>query len=278
MQDGQLKVALKGVRDTAEGAVTRVTGLPPRRIRAGISPLWFDFKDTGDDQLEFLAELCGLRPSDRVLDIGCGVGRIAIPLTRYLNSEGSYDGFDIAPAMIQWCQENISARHPSFRFHLAHVDSSIVGVNGGGKDSEYHFPFDDGTFDLVYAGSLFTHLTPQGAENYLQESARTLKPGGRLVSTFNLYNRASEQLVPSRRLQQYWPNDFGDYRTKEKDAPESNVSYDEQYVRRAHAEAGLTIVEPIRPDASYSPIRAPKRVGDGAANLWYTTSVIAVRH
>jgi ubiquinone/menaquinone biosynthesis C-methylase UbiE len=277
MQDGQLKVALKGVRDTAEDAVTRVTGLPPRRIRAGISPLWFDFKDTGADQLEFFTELCGLRPSHRVLDIGCGVGRIAIPLTRYLDSEGSYDGFDIAPAMISWCEEHISSEHPNFRFHLAHVNSSITGLNGGGKDSEYRFPFDDDEFDFVYAGSLFTHLTPAGAENYLREAARTLKPGGRVVSTFNLFNRASEQLVASRRLQQYWPNDFGHYRTKEKDAPESNVSYDEEYVRRVHAEAGLRIVEPLRPDASYSPIRAPKRVGDGAANLWYSTSVIAVK-
>src|SRR4029079_9470 len=85
MQDGRLKAALKQARDVAETVTVRVTGVPPRRIRKGISPLWFDFTRTGRDQLEFFTELAGLRPTDRVLDIGCGVGRIAIPLTGYLS-------------------------------------------------------------------------------------------------------------------------------------------------------------------------------------------------
>jgi SAM-dependent methyltransferase len=277
VRDGQLKVALRGVRNKGEVTLSRVTGLPPRRMRVVISPLWFDFKETGDHQLEFLVELCDLRPSDRMLDIGCGVGRLAIPLTDYLDSEGGYDGFDVLPWMIEWCQAYITRRHPNFRFHIANVNSTTNGLNGGGEPSAYRFPFDGQTFDFAYAGSLFTHLTPEGAENYLHETSRTLKPGGRLVSTFNMYNRTTQQSVPGRRLEQYWPNDYGSYRTKDKDHPESNVAYDEGYVRRVHEEAGLTIVEPIRPDVSYSPIRAPKKIGDAAANLWYATSVIAVR-
>jgi SAM-dependent methyltransferase len=211
-----------------------------------------------------------------VLDIGCGVGRIALPLTEYLDSSGGYDGFDILPEMIDWCESNISAQHPNFRFHVADVRSSISALDAGSEAWEYGFPFDDATFDVAYAGSLFTHLTPQGTENYLRETFRTLKPGGRLVATFNLFNRATQQLVPGRRLERYWPNDFGTHRTKEKDAPESNVAYEEGYVRDAYGKAGLTIVEPIRPDASYSPARAPKR-GDDSANLWYSSSIIAVR-
>jgi ubiquinone/menaquinone biosynthesis C-methylase UbiE len=276
MPEIQLRDRLKTVRNQAEHAVTRATGVPPRRIRKGISPLWFDFKQTGNDQLEFLVELCGLQPTDRVLDIGCGVGRMAIPLTRYINSSGGYDGFDILPEMIDWCEANISSEHPNFRFHVAEVNSSISALQGKGEASEYRFPWDDATFDMAYAGSLFTHLTPEGTENYLRETARTLKAGGKLVATFNMYNKDTQDVVPGKRLEQYWPNDFGNYRTKEKDAPESNVAYDESYVRSAYAEAGLTIVDPIRPDASYSPARAPKR-GDNTANLWYSSAVIAVR-
>jgi SAM-dependent methyltransferase len=276
MQDGTLKDVLKGVRATGEGALTKATGLPPRRLRSQISPVWFDFKHSGNDQLEFLVELCGLKPDDRVLDIGCGIGRLAIPLTGYLSARGGYDGFDVAPELIAWCDEEIAADHPNFRFHVADVHTTISNRTGGADPAEYRFPFEDGTFDVAYAGSLYTHLTPAAAENYLRESARVLKPGGRLVATFNVYNDETERLVPGRRLHQYWPHDRGTHRLKEADAPESNVAYAEQYVRGAYAEAGLQVLDPLRPDASYSPARAPKR-GDDAANLWYSTTVIAVR-
>jgi hypothetical protein len=46
MPEIQLRDRLKTVRNQAEHAVTRATGVPPRRIRKGISPLWFDFKQT----------------------------------------------------------------------------------------------------------------------------------------------------------------------------------------------------------------------------------------
>src|SRR5258708_19357159 len=231
MQEGRFKTALKGFRNSAESALTRATGNPPRRIRKGISPLWFDFRRTGLDQLDFFIELAALRPEDHVLDIGCGVGRIALPLTRYLASSGSYDGFDILPYMIEWCQQNISLKHPKFCLHLGEIDSSTNTLAGGQDASEYTFPFAEETVDLAYAGSLFTHLTPAGTENYLTESARTLRVGGRLVATFNMYNAQSLELVPGKSLAAAWPNDHGTYRTKEKDHPESNVAYDESYVR-----------------------------------------------
>jgi ubiquinone/menaquinone biosynthesis C-methylase UbiE len=275
MQNAAVKSTLKRVRDTGESVVTRFTGMPPRRIRRGISPLWFNFKQTGSDQLEFLIELAGLQPTDHVLDIGCGVGRMAIPLTSYLQRDGGYDGFDIAPYMIDWCREKISAHHPNFRFHFVDVASSTSTGTHAMSAAELRFPFDDETFDLAYAGSLFTHLTPEGTENYLAEARRTLRPGGRLVATINMYHQPSLDLVPARSLATAWPNDYGNYRTKERDNPESNVAYEERYVREVCERVGLTLVEPIRPDASYSPARAPKR--GSAPHLWYSVAVIAVR-
>jgi SAM-dependent methyltransferase len=276
MQDGRLKAALKQARDVAETVTTRVTGEPPRRIRRGISPLWFDYTRTGRDQLEFFTELAGLRPTDRVLDIGCGVGRIARPLTGYLSGGGSYDGFDILPYMIEWDRQNISATYPNFRFHLAEIASSTNNQRDASLDAaEYRFAFGDDTFDFAYAGSLFTHLTPGGTENYLAETARTLKAGGRLVATFNLYNEQTQARNPGRNLTVAWPHDMGHYRLKEKDAPESNVAYEEGYLRQAYKRAGLSILEPLRPDASYSPARAPKR--GQAPHLWYSVGIIAIK-
>jgi len=273
--ESELRNRLKQVRDLGESIATRATNMPPRRIRRGISPLWSDFKGTGRDQVEFLVELCGLRPSHRVLDIGCGVGRLALPLSQYLNSEGAYEGFDILDYMINWCRKNISSRHANFHFETAAV-ASTTGSSSPGQSAEgYRFPYEDDSFDLAYAGSLFTHLTAGGTENYLAEAVRTLRPGGVLVATFNLYNSESQALIPGRRLAEIWPNDYGTYRIKEKDSPESNVAFDEAYLRKVYQRVGLTIVEPIRPDVSYSPVRAPQH-GNGAPHLWYTTCIIAV--
>src|ERR1700722_15210211 len=58
------------------------------------------FKATGNEFLGYLVDLCGLQPGDAVLDVGCGSGRMALPLTGYLNREGRYAGFDVAPEAI----------------------------------------------------------------------------------------------------------------------------------------------------------------------------------
>jgi hypothetical protein len=95
------------------------------------------------------------------------------------------------------------------------------------------------------------------------------------VATFNLYNEQTQSRNPGRNLAVAWPHDMGHYRLKEKDAPESNVAYEEGYLRQAYKQAGLTILEPLRPDASYSPARAPKR--GQAPHLWYSVGIIAIK-
>jgi SAM-dependent methyltransferase len=264
----------KAVRSTAEDVVTRVTHTPPRRIRRGISPLWLDFTRTGNDQVGFLTELCGLTPNHRVLDIGCGVGRLAVQLTRTLGPRGGYEGFDVAPYMIAWCDRHITTAHPNFRFTHADVRTSTNASHDTSVDaSDYVFPYDDSSFDLAYAGSLFTHLTAAAATNYLDQIARVLKPGGVFVSTWNMYNSSSEKVLPTRSLTETWPHERDQYRLKDAEHPESNVAFDELWVRPHYGEAGLEIVEPVRPDATYSPLRAPR--GVSASNLWYACTVIA---
>src|SRR3954452_13751233 len=90
---GRMYQVYDQVYEAAERLAYPLRQLPPRRLRTTISPLWFDFRKAGWDQLEFFTEVAGLQPSDRFLDIACGVGRVAIPLARFLNNHGSYEGF-----------------------------------------------------------------------------------------------------------------------------------------------------------------------------------------
>src|SRR6202030_2923541 len=94
--------------------------LPPRELQdwvGGGGPAVYTV--IGHEFLRYLVDLCGLQPGDAVLDVGCGSGRMALPLTGYLNQEGRYAGFDVAREAIAWCTENISKSHPNFDFTVA---------------------------------------------------------------------------------------------------------------------------------------------------------------
>lgn len=139
----------------------------------------------GKELFDTIRAACELRPTDTVLDIGCGCGRIAVPLTGYLTS-GAYEGFDIVLPMVKWCQENITSRHPKFRF--THADLRNTLYRDRGEDAaEYAFPYPDDTFDAAFATSVFTHLVPSSARQYARQIARVLKKrGGRGLLTFYL--------------------------------------------------------------------------------------------
>ena len=117
-----------------------------------------DFEKIGKEILQTLIEIGGLKPNERVLDVGCGVGRAAIPLTNFMKDNGSYEGFDIVPKEIKWCQKNISRRFPNFRFQLADVYNKAYNPYGKYKASDYKFPYEDESFDFVFLTSVFTHL------------------------------------------------------------------------------------------------------------------------
>jgi len=258
-------------------ATFQVHELPPRTLRLSISPAWFDFKKAGRDQMEFFTELAGLRPSDRFLDIACGVGRLAIPLSRFLNHQGSYEGFDINPSSIMFCSNNIAKKYKNFNFTLARIQTTFSDIGSITAD-KYTFPYADSSFDFVYAGSIFTHLLPGGARNYLNETARVLRPDGRSVATWLVYDENAASMIPGAadNIAKHWPHHRGGYRIKNAQDPEESVIYELSSVRSFYSDAGLTIVEPFRIDASYSPARIPAKRQLGM-HLYYVLSIIAVR-
>lgn len=179
----QWRWKLRWLRGALEDARLFVAGrrdrqLPPMRLRfvgAG------DFRAVGDEMVNLLTSVGGLRADDRVFDIGCGVGRVALPLTRVLTS--TYDGFDVVKPAVRWCERNITRRHPSFRFRHANLYNSFYNRRGV-PASRYRFPYDDESFDFAFATSVFTHLAADSTRNYLDEAHRVLRRGGRLLATF----------------------------------------------------------------------------------------------
>lgn len=170
--------------------------LTPPRSKVFVGP--GDFKRVGQEFKRHFIELGGLQPHEVVLDVGCGIGRMAVPLTDYLTLPGKYEGIDIIRMGIDWCQKNITSRFSNFRFQLADVYNSHYNVRGTYQAYEYRFPFDDNYFDFVFLTSVFTHLPVRETEHYLSEISRVLKPGGRCFATFFLLNEESRQLMAGK--------------------------------------------------------------------------------
>lgn len=89
-----------------------------------------DFLRSGKKTVDHLIKHADLQHNSKVLDIGCGLGRVAVPMTDIL-TKGEYYGFDIVSGGIKYAQKNISKRFPQFHF-LHHSLSNDLYTSGGG--------------------------------------------------------------------------------------------------------------------------------------------------
>lgn len=219
--------------------------IPPTRLMFDGSRSIMEFKKNGEDFLNYLKEICDLKPDAQVLDVGCGIGRKTIPLTKYLNENGRYEGFDITGIGIEWCKKNITPKYPNFNFNRVDVYNKYYNPTAEILAEEFKFPYPDETFDLVFLGSVFTHMMPEEVDNYLSEISRTLKPNGKSFISFFLSNEEILQLMESRKSDIDFKYEMDNYRTTNLRIPEDVVCYDESFIRKLYQKNGFKVIEPI---------------------------------
>ena len=101
-----LRRVLNLPRDTFDTLTGRRDPLIPPR------GLWYvggeeNYRAVNEEFLKYFVELGGLRPGDRVLDVGCGIGVMAARLARFLDKSGSYEGFDIVRVGSDWAKHTL---------------------------------------------------------------------------------------------------------------------------------------------------------------------------
>jgi SAM-dependent methyltransferase len=144
--------------------VTDGPPLPPRRLMVRVAGTadaeWF--LRSGRAAYDAIVAHVPLDSVDSVLDFGCGCGRV----TRYWGDfAGAVSGSDVNGAAIEWCRANLGFA----RFAQNGLEPPLV--------------FEQESFDLVYALSVFTHLTEELQLGWRDEMLRVLRPGGLLLLT-----------------------------------------------------------------------------------------------
>lgn len=207
-----------------------------------------DFRGIGEMICGMIREYAGLNADDHILDVGCGIGRVAIPLTQVLSAEGRYEGFDIMPEGIKWCQERITPLYPNFKFQVASLRNDFYTKGARKKAENFVFPYNDNSFNLIILTSVFTHLLATPMENYLAQISRVLEIGGRTFITYYLRTDEAVKGIESGNS----TLDFNNYRDgcwiADPARPEAAVCFDPSHIEALYEKYGFEIEKRVLSD------------------------------
>jgi ubiquinone/menaquinone biosynthesis C-methylase UbiE len=125
----------------------------------------------------------GLTPASTLVDLGCGIGRMAVHAIPFLVG-GHYIGTDVAPSMLERAQARIAPVIPDPPCRVSWVKQ--VGTT---------FAVPDQSVDAFCAYSVFTHIEHEDAFNFLVDARRAVRPGG-----FFVFSCLPMDLLASREI------------------------------------------------------------------------------
>jgi SAM-dependent methyltransferase len=161
-----------------------------------------DPETIGDACLAILARYVTINSNSRLLDFGCGVGRVLLSMLKHKPQVGHVTGLDILPQLITFCETHIASAFPQTRFELIqgrneHYDRFLAMARAGTAKSHAQLQSEHAAaFTAAYAFSVFTHVEVADFRSLLALLSNLLQPGGTLLFTAFLltpYSRHSIQ-------------------------------------------------------------------------------------
>lgn len=215
--------------------------VPPRGFIYTGSPASAEkYLQQGLQQLQMLKNDISLKPADRILDIGSGIGRTAIALTGFLSEDGSYEGFDVVKQGVDWCNKRIASDHRNFNFTYVPLFNDLYNT-ASLKATEFIFPYPENDFDKIFSFSVFTHMAIDEIEHYLFQIKRVLKPGGKCLSTFFIYDDENEDYIANREGFGFpWAGEG--YRLMNENVKAGNIAIHRKELKNMMERSGLEIL------------------------------------
>jgi len=219
----------------------------PRPDDAAIQSVGGGYEAVAQEYLAYMVDLVGLQPTARVLEVGCGIGRMALGLSAYLARSASYTGLDVMPAALDIARATFQGRAETDRFRFRHLDVYNGWYNPYGaqraRDVELR-QYTAGEVDFILMTSLLTHLFPEDAAHYLGQCRAVLAPDGAILTTAWIMDertkaatRAGRSAIPFRELDGYW--------VESESNPEGALAHEEASLLAAIQAAGLQVVHRI---------------------------------
>lgn len=137
----------------------------------------------------------------RMLDVGCGVGRLYLAVKPYLSARDSYTGIDIGKSFIDVCKRQYAAPNVAF-IHTPNTNAFYTGSN---SDDYTPWPFDNKSMNLVTALSVWTHLREEDWRFYLTEVSRVLAPKGRAIISFFIMDDLYHPAKKRPQISEFYP-------------------------------------------------------------------------
>jgi SAM-dependent methyltransferase len=223
---------------------------PPARLRVRVGCFASyirvrRYRAVAEEFAGHLSRIGSLTPRSRMLDIGCGCGQMAVPLTSAIGAEGCYEGFDPDAEAIAWCRKQISPRFPHFRFESADLANTLYNPGGRVRAEDFRFPYPDDSFDLILLKSVFTHMPHTPMKHYLGEIRRMLRRDGRCIASFFLINEDARGYIQAGKSVYGFPYAGEGCFVIDPRIPDYVVAHDESILRETAKSFGLRVSDPI---------------------------------
>lgn len=186
-----------------------------------------DFVNAAIRDVQLLQQHAGLTRDSRLLDWGCGAGRLSVGIKHTLGHVTDYHGVDVQPRLLNWAAEHLSDANTRFTL----VDQHNERYNPNGSVA-YDIPSAPDSVDVLYAYSVFSHMLARDVRGYAETIAQILTGQGRAVMTAFVENDVADCV-----------ENPPDYRKLDWKGRLHCVRYDRHYFESMLWDAGLAVDE-----------------------------------